>query len=126
MQGPPTGQFSSLRTPSHGTIVSVRRILSAIAADETAAFLLDAITFVPSSSFYRSAAAASGLSPYTALGNVGRTKRERPQGQEKLPTSKKAWTDHGLDWLLTDEDLTLVTGALDKAHEASTSSSSSN
>ncbi|KAG8772084.1 hypothetical protein FRC12_003253 [Ceratobasidium sp. 428] len=80
VQGPPTGRFSSLRTPSHGTVVSVRGILSAIAADETAVVLLGAITFVPSSGFHRLAVAASGSSPSTALGNVGRTKRERRQG----------------------------------------------
>ncbi|KAG8783792.1 hypothetical protein FRC12_019359 [Ceratobasidium sp. 428] len=84
LKGPPTGRFSSLRTPSHGTVVSVRRILSAIAADETAVVLLGAITFVPSSGFHRSTAAASGSSPSTALGNVGRTKLERYQGQGKL------------------------------------------
>ncbi|KAG8718919.1 hypothetical protein FRC09_011910 [Ceratobasidium sp. 395] len=122
----PTERFSSLRTPSHGTVVSVRGILSAIAADETAAILLGAITFVPSSGFHRSDVAACGSSPSAALGNVGRTKRERRQGPGELPTSKKARTDHGLDMLLTGEDSTLVTDALDKAHEASTSSTSSN
>ncbi|KAG8792292.1 hypothetical protein FRC12_006546 [Ceratobasidium sp. 428] len=126
VQGLPTGQFSSLRTPSHGTVASVRGILSAIAADETAAVLLGAITFVPSSGLRRSAVAASGSSPSTALGNLGRTKREGRQGQGKLLNSKKARTNHGLDMFLTGEDLTFVTGALDKVHEASTSSSSSN
>ncbi|KAG8772847.1 hypothetical protein FRC12_002860 [Ceratobasidium sp. 428] len=84
VQGPPTGRFSNLHTPSHGTVVSVRGILSAIAADETAVVLLGAITFVPSSVFHRSVVAASGSPPSTALGNVGRTKRERRQGQGKL------------------------------------------
>ncbi|KAG8721162.1 hypothetical protein FRC09_008341 [Ceratobasidium sp. 395] len=84
VQGLPTGRFSSLRTPSHGTVVSVRGILSAIAADETAVVLLGAITFVPSSGFHRSTVAVSGSSPSTALGNVGRTKLERRQGQGKL------------------------------------------
>ncbi|KAG8684376.1 hypothetical protein FRC09_015429, partial [Ceratobasidium sp. 395] len=84
VQAPPTGRFSSLRTPSRGTVVSVRGILSAIAADETTVVLLGAITFVPPSGFHRSAVSASGSSLSTALGNVGRIKRERRQGQGKL------------------------------------------
>ncbi|KAG8679196.1 hypothetical protein FRC09_019145, partial [Ceratobasidium sp. 395] len=80
VQVPPAGRFSSLRTPSHDTVISVRGILSAVAADKTVTILFDVITFVPSSGFHRSAVAASGSSPSAALGNIDRTERERRQG----------------------------------------------